>query len=217
MNAQQKTCSLIVIIVVFLMWGVKGVVASELVLKDGRVLKGDIVDKSDQSVRISVGGAVSTYFSDEVKTIDGVDWAQSVKKQVVEAPKPAATKTVVPIASTTSTPMSPERKALIKKFLDVFGTTQAMEQNFKMMIDQMAKERPEEAAKMRDRIVVNEILDELLPMYDKYFTDDDLNAYIAFYQSPQGQKLTQSLPNMMRDSIEISTRYVQRKFPELAE
>ena len=45
-------------------------------------------------------------------------------------------------------------------------------------------------------------------LYDKYYTEEDLENLLAFYRTPTGQKLIETLPKMSQDSIELSSRLV---------
>ena len=83
--------------------------------------------------------------------------------------------------------MDPDKKALILKFIDVFGTRQALTNNFDVMLKQIEKEKPDEAQKIRQRVKIDEIIERLLPIYDRNFTSEDLKAFIDFYGSPRAR------------------------------
>lgn len=42
------------------------------------------------------------------------------------------------------------------------------------------------------------------PLYDKFFTESELQDLLAFYKSPTGQKLNQTLPQMTTESIRLA-------------
>ena len=104
---------------------------------------------------------------------------------------------------------------MILKFIDVFGTRQALSNNFDLMLKQIEKEKPDEAQKIRQRVKVDEIIERLLPIYDRNFTSVDLKAFIAFYGSPEGQKLIGTIPELMKESVQESVKYMEEKFPEV--
>jgi len=108
-----------------------------------------------------------------------------------------------------------DKKALILKFIDVFGTRQALINNFDAMLTQIAKDKPDEAEKIRQRVKVDEIIDRLLPIYDRNFSSDDLKAFISFYGSAEGQKLIHTIPELMKESVVESVKYMKEKFPEV--
>ncbi len=136
----------------------------------------------------------------------------------VAAPEPfvAPAQPVVPIAPAASaSTIDPEKKALILKFMEVFGTRQALTNNFNAMLIQIAKEKPDEAQTIRQRVKVDEIVDLLVPIYDRNFSSEDLKAFNAFYGSDEGQKLIHTIPELMKESITESVKYMREKFPEI--
>jgi hypothetical protein len=51
------------------------------------------------------------------------------------------------------------------------------------------------------------LIDLVLPIYDKYFTDDDIVQLIAFYQSPVGKKVVEKLPVIMQESMQVGSEW----------
>jgi hypothetical protein len=198
--------------------------ASTVNLNDGRVVQGDIIKQDNKALQISVDGITMTYYADEIKDVDGQPFAGKKEPAAgTETPAPEAsqpeTAAQPPAAeNTTATPtegIDEEKKALILKFIDVFGTRQALTNNFEMMLKQIEKERPDEAQKIRQRIKIDEIIDRLLPVYDRNFSSDDLKAFITFYGSAEGRKLIGTIPELMKESVQESIKYMQEKFPEV--
>jgi uncharacterized protein len=110
----------------------------------------------------------------------------------------------------------PTKKALILKFIDVFGTKEAMANNLNEMLQTLPPDS-EEAKKMKEGIKVNEIIDRLIPIYDKQFSEAELQAFIDFYTSENGKKLVAGIPAIMQESVEVSAQYFREKFPEMEE
>jgi hypothetical protein len=48
----------------------------------------------------------------------------------------------------------------------------------------------------------DKILDAMIPVYQKHFTQGDVNALIAFYSSPTGQKILNDMPAILSDSMQ---------------
>ena len=44
---------------------------------------------------------------------------------------------------------------------------------------------------------------------------EDLKAFIAFYGSAEGQKLISTIPELMKESVQESIKYMEEKFPEV--
>ena len=133
----------------------------------------------------------------------------------VPAAQPEASAVSTPAPASAAGVIDEEKKALILKFVDVFGTRQALINNFDSMLAQIEKEKPEEAQKIRQRVKVDEIIERLLPIYDRNFTSDDLKSFIAFYGSAEGQKLIGTIPELMKESVQESVKYMEEKFPEV--
>lgn len=204
--------------------------AATVNLTNGSAVQGDIIKQDNKSIQISVDGVNMTYYADEIKDIDGKPLAAAATVAPSEAAPPAIQpEAAVPAAQpeaaaapvTAAQPapaegaIDPAKRVLILKFIDVFGTRQALTNNFDMMLKQIEKDKPDEAQKIRQRVKIDEIIERLLPIYDRNFSTEDLNAFIAFYGSPEGQKLISTIPELMKESVQESIKYMEEKFPEV--
>jgi hypothetical protein len=58
-----------------------------------------------------------------------------------------------------------------------------------------------------------EMKQSMVPVYQKHFTKGDINALIAFYSSPTGQKMLRELPAIMGEAMQsmlpIMQKYVE--------
>ena len=191
--------------------------AETIHLKNGKEVTGTIAERSDKSVKITADGMTMTYFADEIADIDG---------SPLQAAAQAAPVAEAPVINEEAAPMEPsvvntmpstgDKRKLILKFIDVFGTRAAMTQNLAAMVKSLPADNPQ-TQQIKEGIKVDEIIDRLIPIYDKQFSTEDLNAFIAFYASPAGRKLVEGIPEIMRQSIEVSGQYFQEKFPEIKE
>jgi hypothetical protein len=235
----MKACFFLVVILC-LMCGVSR--ADVIHLKNGNSVEGKVVEKTADGIKVDIGGVMLTYYSDEVASIDSADQpvvstapaaeaeASAPVAAVTEAPAlepvaeiaaeaPAAEPIAEPAvevpmaepvaASDDLTNMSKED--LIKKFVQIYGVKENMQTNFDQMT---ATLKPDQAEAFRQSVKVDEIVDLLLPIYDKHFSADDLRAYIRFYSSAEGRKLVQTLPLLMKDSVDISMKYLDERLPE---
>lgn len=229
---------------IFLLLGVflaQPVWAAKVSLTSGSVVEGTIVEKTSSYVKVDVSGVPVTYYKDEISSIDGDDAAAqalglggsqpSGESVDAAAPAEAAVPQTIPAATTeeapavTLAPAAPEavaspdqtqqatmpKKDLILRFIEVFGTRKAMIDNFDRMMSSLT---PEQAEKLRAAFTVDDIILQLVPLYDKYFTESDLQAYINFYGSAEGEKLVVSIPKLMQESIGVTTKYFEAHMPE---
>lgn len=63
-------------------------------------------------------------------------------------------------------------------------------------------------------LVLDDLLQEVVPVYQKHLTRSDVEAVIAFYSSPAGKKILREQPAMIRESMQ-ATRAGQQKKMEL--
>jgi len=65
--------------------------------------------------------------------------------------------------------------------------------HMKKMMDDLIKGTP-----------ADEIIQAMIPTYQKHFTKGDIQAMNAFYSSPVGQKVLQELPAVMQDGMQAA-------------
>jgi hypothetical protein len=100
---------------------------------------------------------------------------------------------------------------LILKFIDVFGTRDSLTRNLAELIK---RSPPQQGQLIQKAVDIDELIEQLVPIYDKYFTDKDLMRYVDFYSSDSGQKLLQTVPKLMEDSVGVSLKYFKEKLPQ---
>lgn len=62
---------------------------------------------------------------------------------------------------------------------------------------------------------IDEIIQALIPVYQRHLSHSDMQTIIEFYSSPTGQKMVKEMPQMMTESIRASTAILQKHMPEL--
>jgi hypothetical protein len=188
------------------------VLAETITFRDGHTVVGKILSQDGTQVKVDLKGLTMTYYIEEIKDIDGKPMASATNTTVL----PDAAQIAVPTAGlpVPSVDNPVEKKALILKFIDVFGTRKAMIANFDAMMEETARQRPQEAQNIRNKFKIEEVIDRLIPLYDKEFTSTDLKSYIDFYSSAKGQKLISSIGAVTKGSVDIVSDYVKEKFPE---
>jgi hypothetical protein len=50
---------------------------------------------------------------------------------------------------------------------------------------------------------MDDLYEKVAVIYDKHFTEDDLKAIIAFYESPIGKKMVKETPEIIRESMDV--------------
>jgi uncharacterized protein len=59
-------------------------------------------------------------------------------------------------------------------------------------------------------IDMNELVDIIVPIYDRHFSEDDVDGLLAFYRSPLGQRVTKALPEITAESQDAGKEWGQR-------
>lgn len=62
---------------------------------------------------------------------------------------------------------------------------------------------------------IDEMVDAMVPIYQRHLNKNDLDAVIAFYSSPPGQKILKEQPAMMAESMRAGQKIMLAKLPEL--
>lgn len=124
---------------------------------------------------------------------------------------------------------APATREDVERYLDAMHSHQMMSQ----MMDAMAKPMhqmvhdmyekdkdklpagfEEQTMKTMDEMLKNMPFDEMMqamvPVYQKHFTKGDVDALIAFYSSPTGQKMLRELPAIMAEAMQATTPLIER-------
>jgi hypothetical protein len=103
--------------------------------------------------------------------------------------------------------ISQDKRAEIDKMLRLTGMEklagQMMSQMMSMMQQQMPDVPKEFWTKFQAKADVHELVEKIIPLYDKYYSLEDLKAINAFYESPIGQKMLLTLPQITQESMKI--------------
>ncbi len=134
------------------------------------------------------------------------------------------------VAQTAATAGAPATKEQIRKLFDVMDiskqtrlTMASMQKQTQAATTEALKTRypqitPEQLARVRriseesmKNFPVDGMLDDMIPVYQKYLTQTDVDAMISFYSSPTGKKLMQDMPQMMQEAMQASNQRMQKQ------
>jgi hypothetical protein len=96
----------------------------------------------------------------------------------------------------------------------------------KMMSDKLSTLTPEQQKKFQeamqgsmddvmDAMRFEDLISDMIPVYQKYLTREDLQGVIAFYSSPVGQRLLDKTPAMTTEAMKISMERMEKMMPEI--
>ena len=109
--------------------------------------------------------------------------------------------------------ISQEKRQEIETMLKLTGMQQLTDQMMAQMIQGMSANMPTVPPEFWQRFSKNlktaELIEKIIPLYDKYYSLEDLKAVNAFYSSPAGQRMIQTLPQIMQESMKIGQEWGQ--------
>jgi hypothetical protein len=136
--------------------------------------------------------------------------------------------------------VDPAKAADIRRLLELTGTKKLMEQMMNTAGDQLkssfAKALPQNERsqkiveaflqKFQARFNSEMLAEQVIPIYDKYLSAEDIKGLIQFYASPLGQRMVTALPQIARESQSAGYQLgqkvarqvlqeVQEEYPEL--
>lgn len=139
-----------------------------------------------------------------------------------------------------SDPNAPASKEDVQRYLDAMHshdmmkkTMEAMEKPMHQMVhDQFLKHKDKLPAdfeqkqiamldNMYENMPLDQIMEAMVPVYQRHFTKGDIDSLIAFYSSPTGQKMIREMPAITAETmqqamplIEKSVESVQEQFQQ---
>ena len=125
---------------------------------------------------------------------------------------------------------APATKEDIQKYLDVMHSREMMAKMVDAMSAPMHKMLHEQFLKGKDKLPPDfedrmtrmfddqmksfpwdEMLESMVPVYQKHLTKGDVNALIAFYTTPTGQKLLRDMPAIMQEAMQNMMPLMQKQ------
>ncbi|KKD39639.1 MAG: DUF2059 domain-containing protein [Limnoraphis robusta] len=96
---------------------------------------------------------------------------------------------------------------------DLVGSPQLSPQERQQVAANMNREMSRIAQKYNqlflERIDYQKIVEEVYyPLYDKYFTNDDLRVLIDFYKSPTGRRTIEIMPQLLQESVQRTAQVI---------
>ena len=170
--------------------------AETIYLRDGRVLKEKIIQRESYYIITEVNGFPRKYYMGQIKRIEE------------DTPEGAIDMDNIDVEQFENIGMPIGKAKLIVVLIDVSGFRQNMEENLKKVVDGVPEEQKDH---YRELFNAEEIIERLIPLYDKYYTEEELWDIIQFYESPAGKKAIEATPKIMKESIGVSLEYFKEK------
>jgi uncharacterized protein len=101
----------------------------------------------------------------------------------------------------------------IHKLLTLTDARGTFKRALETQISSMRANVPQVPPKFWDEVLkevdADKFVELLVPVYDKHFSNEELEGMIAFYETPLGKKLVAKLPQIMAESAAAGDKYGQ--------
>jgi hypothetical protein len=127
-------------------------------------------------------------------------------------------------------PIDPAKRADIERLMEKTNAlalgTQVSATMVTQMLQQMRARRPDIPQRALD-IVAEEVKaaindqipllkEQVIVLYDRYFSAEDLHGLVRFYSTPLGEKVLRTLPLISREMAPVGMRWGREMQPEIA-
>ncbi len=162
--------------------------AETIFLKNGDVIEGQIIERAKDYISVEVSGRRQKFTTGQILRI--VEEGKSIfdaTEMEKEREKAQARK-----------------KELIRRLLEAMNVPASLNRLFL----RLSREAPEEAqAKIRQILKTDILLERIIPIYDKHYTESELEDLIEFYSSPIGKKHLSTTPTVMEETMKECMQY----------
>lgn len=122
--------------------------------------------------------------------------------------------TLMALSSLASNAQDDSYKATLLKMFTVSGTDESYKGAVEQMIGMFKAQNPEVPVDIWNefqlefmKTSLNDLVEMLAPVYQKYLTKSDLEDIIAFYNTPTGKKYAGNTPNIMQESMQVGQQW----------
>jgi len=137
-----------------------------------------------------------------------------------EPAKPAANAATEPQSPAASACAQPASTAQIRKMMEVAGSKKimagVMDTTARQLFEDLKRVRPDipprvwdvTLARLESPQVLQGLLDQIVPIYQRHFCADEVEQITEFYQTPAGRKLSAEMPTIQREAAEAGRTYM---------
>ena len=127
----------------------------------------------------------------------------------------------VGIPASSSSDIPSEKEQAIRKLMEMIGAADLGVQVHQQLLSQIRPAFPQVPeslwAEFAESLDPAELTGLTIPIYDRHFTMDELQALIDFYTTPVGQQVVKKLPLVAHESNAIGQQWGETKALEIAQ
>jgi hypothetical protein len=165
-------------------------------LKNGKVIQGDILSETTYSVKIMSKGFPQTYYRQE---IDRIEKDEDIDQQAMITPQ-------------TKEGLSSQQKELIKRLLEANGVRDVIAKNVAKVMEQAPADMQ---SMLRAHLSIDAIIERIIPVYAKYYTEGEIKELLTFYKSEIGRKSLETNPKIIEDTMGETLGYLHGIMTEI--
>jgi sRNA-binding regulator protein Hfq len=166
--------------------------ADTVYLKDGRRIQGEIVEQNNYSTRMTVDGHAQVFYSGQID-------------HIVEDEKMGQD---INVDAGSFNNISKEKADLIIELLKVNGLTATLQKSIETTIQNAPENRRDEFMML---FKFDELVKILVPIFDVYYSEDDLKELIKIYKNPVRQKEIENNSALVKEALEKMIRHIYEK------
>jgi len=103
------------------------------------------------------------------------------------------------------------KRSDIRKLIELTGAANISADALQKMIEPLKANYPQVPEEFWNTFIhevhSDELIDLVIPIYDKYYTRDEIEELTRFYQSPVGQKTIKVLPKLSAEAIDAGQEW----------
>lgn len=103
------------------------------------------------------------------------------------------------------------QKDKLLKVLELLEAEKQLEENLESFLAAIAQDNGVDVNDLKQTVNISGVVSDLADANEGYFTDDELDAFIAFFSSPLGTSILQKLSSFTEDVSHFASAMVEKK------
>lgn len=145
--------------------------------------------------------------------------ALATRPQDAPAVNPADAAKAVDAAAAVAPKRDEAKRREIERLLQLSGAREVMRAQIDTMTKNFANMNlpPEMITAMKEEFSngLGDMVEMTVDVYDRNFSMEEVKAFVAFYESPTGQKISKIMPTVLQESTEAAMKWGQQMQPRL--
>jgi len=119
---------------------------------------------------------------------------------------------------------SPKKVKLIQEMIVVQGTIESMEVAMTNMVELQKRQNPSIDEEFWNRMMIEfkkddykDYIDTLIPIYDKHYSEEQIQDIINFFSSETGKHLVERQPSVVQESMDAGAAWGEKIGMKIAE